>query len=134
MLMRRQNTGYCDGLYSVSAGHVESDELPLGGLVRETLEELGISIDPKDAHLAHTMYRTKHDETGDRVDLFFVVEKWSGEITNAEPHKCDDIGWFPINNLPDKIMPHVRYVIEKIENGVIYSELNTEDVKKISNT
>ena len=128
LLMRRQGSGYYDGWYSVPAGHVEAGELPLGGLVREVAEELGITIDPKDAHLVHTMYRTDHDETGDRVDLFFEAIKWSGEITNAEPHKCDDIRWFPMKALPEKIMHHVRDALRNIENGVSYSELDIEHI------
>ena len=101
LLMRRQGSGYYDGWYSVPAGHVEAGELPLEGLVREIVEELGIVIDPKDIKLVHTMYRTKHDETGDRVDLFFLSTKWSGEIRIMEPDKCDNIEWFPISALPE---------------------------------
>ena len=70
LLMRRQGSGYYDGWYSVPAGHVEEGELPLEGLIRETTEELGIDLNPKYIHLVHTMYRTKHDKTGDRTDLF----------------------------------------------------------------
>src|SRR3989338_5936786 len=91
LFMRRKGSGYYDGWYSVPAGHVEAGELPVDALLRETKEELGITLDKNDARLVHTMYRTKHDETGDRADLFFKVAKWAGEITNAEPHKCDDI-------------------------------------------
>lgn len=32
LLMRRQNTGYFDGWYSVPSGHVEVGELPLQAL------------------------------------------------------------------------------------------------------
>lgn len=128
LLMRRQGSGYYDGWYSVPAGHVEAGELPLGALVREVTEELGITVDPKDAQLAHTMYRTKHDKTGDRVDVFFVVKKWSGEIVNNEPHKCDDIRWFSLNELPENMMHHVRDAIRSIENGVHYSELGLDRV------
>ncbi len=131
LLMRRQGSGYYDGYYLVPAGHVEAGELPIEGLVRETSEKLGITINPNDAHLAHTMYRTKHDETGDRADLFFIVEKWSGEIKNIEPNKCDDIRWFPIKNLPENMMHHVREAIQNIEKGIIYSELGVGYIQKL---
>lgn len=126
--MQRQGSGYYDGWYSVPAGHVEAGELPLAGLVREVAEELGITVNPKDAHLVHTMYRTKHDDTGDRVDLFFVVDKWSGEITNTEPHKCNDIRWFSINVLPKNMMHHVKDAIQNFENGILYSEFDLEHI------
>ncbi len=131
LLMRRQGSGYYDGWYSVPAGHVEAGELPLEGLVRETAEELGIVIDPKDFKLVHTMYRTKHDETGDRADLFFLSTKWSGEIRIIESHKCDDIRWFPINTLPENMMHHVREALINSEKGIPYSEFGLDYFQKI---
>ena len=128
LFMRRKGSGYYDGWYSVPAGHVEAGELPVDALLRETKEELGITLDKNDARLVHTMYRTKHDETGDRADLFFKVAKWAGEITNAEPHKCDDIKWFSIHALPENMMHHVREAIENIEKGVVYSELGLDHI------
>lgn len=129
--MRRQGSGYYDGWYSVPAGHVEAGELPLDGLAREVGEELGIAINSRDARLVHTMYRTKHDETGDRVDLFFAVDKWSGEITNVEPHKCTDIQWFSINELPENMMHHVKEALMNSEKGISYSELGIDFYQKI---
>ena len=131
LLMRRQGSGYYDSWYSIPAGHVEAGELPLEGLVRETAEELGIVIDPKDAKLVHTMYRTKHDETGDRADLFFLSTKWSGEIKIMEPNKCDDIKWFPINALPKNVMHHVKEALIHSEKGIPYSEFGVSYIEKL---
>lgn len=108
LLMRHQGSGYYDGWYSVPAGHVEAGELPLDALLRETKEELGITLDKEHTHFAHAMYRTKHDETGDRTDYFFVTTRWEGEPTVREPHKCDDVRWFPLHALPKNMMHHVR--------------------------
>jgi len=131
LLMRRSNTGYHDGDYALCAGHIEAGELPVESLVREVAEELGIKIEPRDVRLVYTLYRTKHDETGDRVDLFFEAAKWSGEIANQEPHKCDDVQWFPIDKLPPNMPDHIRKVIMDIENGVDYGSIKF-DKKYIS--
>ena len=130
LLMRRQGSGYYDGWYSLPAGHIEAGELPLAGLMREAREELGIELSKRDITLVHSMYRTKHDETGDRVDYFFVTSQWSGEIKNTEPHKCDDIRWFSIDALPDNTMHHVRDAIECINKNIPYSELGQDKIVK----
>ena len=124
LLGLRQNTGYYDGWYSVPAGHIEAGELPIAGLIRETKEEIGIDIKPEDVKLVHTMYRTKHDETGDRADYFFTASKYTGVIENREPEKCVKLEWFKINKLPDNMMMHhVRHAIDLYQKGVSYSEL-----------
>lgn len=126
ILGRRQNSGYYDGWYSLPAGHVEATELPVSALVREVKEEIGIDLNPEDIRLTHTMYRTAHDETGDRSDYFFTVEKWNEEPKIMEPDKCDDLNWFPINQLPEKTVHYIKDVIQKIEKGIQYSEIDLE--------
>jgi 8-oxo-dGTP pyrophosphatase MutT (NUDIX family) len=88
-------------------------------LRREALEEAGIIIKPRDIKFVHLMHR-KSDNL--RVDLFFEVSKWQGEVTNKEPNKCDDLSWFSINDLPINTIPYVRQVIDVYTRGIYYSE------------
>lgn len=124
LLSRRAGSGYYDGWYSVPAGHVEADELPLKALVRETKEEIGVDIDPSSAKLVHVMYRPKLDETGERIDLFFETSEWSGEPKIMEPEKCDDLCWFPIKALPENTVHYVYDAIKHAETGIAYSEID----------
>ena len=130
LLGRRQNTTYYDGWYGVPADHIEAKELPISALIREAKEEVGININPKDVRLIHTLYRTAHDETGDRSDYFFIIEKWRGEPVIMEPEKCDDLKWFSVDQLPENTIHHERYVIESIKQGMNYSEINLENTVK----
>ena len=100
LIARRCNTGYEDGNYQVPAGHVDPGELPKQAMIREAKEEIGISIHATDLELVHTSYRPPHDETGNRVDFFFRVHRWSGDIKNVEPDKCDDLRWVTYAALP----------------------------------
>ncbi len=129
LLMRRFNTGYQDGSYSVPAGHIDGDELPTEALVRETSEEIGVHLRPSQLKLVHTSYRPKHDQTGSRVDLYFSAVGWSGIVVNVEPHKCDDVRWFDFGSLPENTIPQVRLAIECFRKGVSFSELGVDWLK-----
>lgn len=120
LLLRRFNTGWGDGNYSVIAGHTKPNETVLQAMIREAKEESGIGINYHDLELAHIINRKSGDDA--RVDFFFKAKKWKGEIKNMEPKKCDDLRWFPINKLPDNIVPYVKQGINSIQNRIFYSE------------
>jgi ADP-ribose pyrophosphatase YjhB (NUDIX family) len=119
LLLRRQNTGYEDGNYSVIAGHIERNETARQGMAREASEEAGLIISQQDLVLCHVMHRKAEDE---RVSFFFKAERWIGEPRNLEPHKCSDLSWFHVDSLPTKVIPYIRQAIEKTLRGEVYSE------------
>ncbi|MSU75003.1 MAG: NUDIX domain-containing protein [Candidatus Magasanikbacteria bacterium] len=120
LLLRRFNTGYEDGNYSVPAGHLDGDESVITAVVRETKEETGITIDPKNIRVVHVMHRIKFD--GERIDFFLTANSWSGEPSIQEPNKCDELKWFPLSNLPMNVIPYVHSALENFQAGVAYSE------------
>jgi len=127
LLLKRANSGYQDGKYSVIAGHLEGDELATDAVAREAREEAGITIDPKNLELAHVCHRLTRNEAGqERLDLFFEAKTWNGKIVNKEPRKCTDLNWFPLDTLPDEMIPLVRSVLEGIARGSSYSEYTEE--------
>jgi 8-oxo-dGTP pyrophosphatase MutT (NUDIX family) len=109
LLLRRANTGYEDGNYSVVAGHVEAGEQIVETAVREAREEAGIEIAPEDLRIVGIMHRRADDE---RIDFFAVAARWSGEPRSAEPDKCDELRWFAIDALPANVIAYVRCAIE----------------------
>lgn len=121
LLLRRKNTGFEDGNYSLIAGHVDENEGPISALVREAQEEANIRVDRNNLRLAHVMYRKKPEE--ERIDFFFVAETWEGEPQNMELEKCDDLSWFSLDHIPQNTIPYIRDAIEKhIAHKTIYSE------------
>jgi ADP-ribose pyrophosphatase YjhB (NUDIX family) len=119
LLLRRCNTGYEDGNYGLVAGHLDAHESLTRAAIREAKEESGIDIAPGDLEIKTTMHRRQDDE---RVDFFFEVKKWTGEPINTEPEKCDDLSWFPLDDLPANTIPYIRQAIECYRKGIIYSE------------
>lgn len=127
LLLRRANTGYQDGKYGLVSGHLDGDELGVMAMAREAKEEAGIDIDPTKLQFVHVGHRLSRNQVGqERIDLFYELREWKGQIVNAEPEKCDDLSWFDIDNLPENMLPYVKRVLTDIANGVIYSEYVTE--------
>ena len=119
LLLRRFNTGYEDGNYSVVAGHVEAGETVTQAAVREASEEIGVLLTAHDIQIVHVMNRKSEDE---RIDFFAAIRHWEGEISNHEPDKCDALAWFPLNALPGNLIPYVRCALENYHVGIYYSE------------
>lgn len=119
LLLRRFNTGYEDGNYSVVAGHVDAGETVTQAAMREAYEEVGVVLEPANLQIVHVMNRKSKDE---RIDFFIAVRHWDGEVTNHEPGKCDEVTWVPIDALPANTIPYVKSAIEAYQAGVYYSE------------
>ncbi|HCP08480.1 MAG TPA: NUDIX hydrolase [Candidatus Moranbacteria bacterium] len=125
LLSRRFNTGFQDGKYGLVAGHGEENESFKMTLVREAKEEINIDIDAEDLEVVHVLSRNEKlnpQEIRERIDIFFKPAKWRGEIKNMEPEKCDAIAWFPLSDLPENIIPYIKFVIENIKKNINYSE------------
>jgi 8-oxo-dGTP diphosphatase len=120
LLSKRANTGYEDGNWGLVAGHVDGAEPLTAAAAREALEEAGVHIAPTNLTLRTVMHRGPDDE---RIGFFFEPSSWSGEIINAEPHKCDGLQWFALDALPANTVAYVRVAIANAFSGVIYSEL-----------
>lgn len=123
LLIRRYQTGYMDGHYSVPAGHLDGNEPVRMAAVREAKEEIGVQIDPGNIDFAGVFHRSEGDE---RVDFFVQVRRWRGEPFNAEPEKCDELRWTEVNDLPENTIPYIRRAIENFQTGVLFEEFGWE--------
>lgn len=120
----RSNTDWMNGFYGLPAGKVEVDERATTGAVRELKEEAGVVVNESDLKVVHISHRKSDDKTLAWIDILFEAKTWKGEPYNAEPHKHGELAWLDINNLPDNIVPAIRFYIESIEKGEFYSEYN----------
>ena len=110
LLLKRYNTGYEDGNYSVIAGHLDGDENVYNAIIREAKEEAGIEIKLKDLKIIQVMHRKKTNE--ERIDYFFTCKKWYGNIINMEPNKCSELKWNSIKRLPVNTIDYIKYAIK----------------------
>ena len=119
LLLRRFNTGYADGMYSVPAGHLDGGEPVRVAAQREALEEIGLKLDPAQIKFAGVMHRR---EEAERVDFFVQIKEWNGEPLNAEPDKCDELCWCDLDTLPENTIHYIRQAIQNFRDGVLFEE------------
>ena len=102
------------------AGHLDGNETIKSCIIREASEEAGIKVNPEDLEVVHTMHKKLPDR--EYFDIYLRAEKWTGDIANMEPDKCDELKWFEIDNLPNNMIPDVKLALENINKNIYYGE------------
>mgnify|MGYP000959055080 FL=1 len=121
-LLRRHNTGWRDGYWTVPAGHVDAGEGPTAAAIRELKEEADVDVTAQSLRNPLIYFYPADDKQHERVSLFFEVQSYNGTPTNMEPHKADAGEWFDMDSLPENIVPLLRRALIDLQNGVRYSE------------
>ncbi|MFF2743937.1 NUDIX domain-containing protein [Kitasatospora sp. NPDC058048] len=117
LLGRRRNTSYAEGLWHLPAGHMEPGEPITRSVAREAEEELGITIAEDDLELVHTLHHLDADDGRSRLQLFFRPARHTGQVRNAEPHKCEELRWWPLDHLPPDTVPYTAHALGEIGRG-----------------
>lgn len=117
LLGLRRNTSYAAGWWHLPAGHLEQGESVTAGMAREAKEELGITISEDELRLVHVLHDLDADDHAGRLQLFFTADSYMGEVTNCEPHKCEELRWWPLNALPEPTVAYAGSALAAIEAG-----------------
>jgi len=111
MLLGKRKNAHGQGAWAPPGGHLEFGETLEECAQRELLEETGLIAESikklwftNDIHLQEN----KH-----YITIFMVVDKFSGEVKNLEPEKCEGWQWFDLNNLPSPLFLSVDNLINK---------------------
>ena len=89
------------GFWSKPGGAVEYGEKVEGAVIREIKEELGIDIE-----LVKLMGFTNHiieSENQHWISFNFLAKIVGGTPKNLEPNKIEEVRWFKLNELPEKL-------------------------------
>lgn len=111
LLLLRQNTGFADGSWSVVAGRIDGGEEVKAAAIREAREEAGVHIEPEELELVGVYHRK--NTRSEWIDFYLIAHSWSGEIVNCEPHKCGELRWFRLDELPENTVPYIRNALLK---------------------
>ena len=118
LLQLRQHTGYMDDHWAAAAaGHVERGETAYDAARREAREEIGVEVG--DLTFVTSMQRTQGaDPIDERIDFFFTCRSWTGEPRILEPEKAAAMDWFALDALPDPVVPHELFVLQRLGTGL----------------
>jgi ADP-ribose pyrophosphatase YjhB (NUDIX family) len=120
LLLRRANTGFADGAWSVPGGSLEEGETLPAAAAREALEETGLTIAPDDLAFAHLCHHADPDGLA-RLGVFFTARRWAGQPVNAEPHLCSELAWHDPDDLPGDTVGYIRAALLAYRKGTTFS-------------
>jgi 8-oxo-dGTP diphosphatase len=121
LLLRRANTGWKDGYYSLPAGGHDGGETLAHAAARELREETGLSADPASLRLVHLLHCREGDTGGEWLGAFFLADAWTGSPSIQEPDKHDDLSWFDVDRLPENVVPYTRQGIVLSRDDISFS-------------
>lgn len=109
LLMTLRKSEHAKGTWCPPGGHLELGEEFSECCVREVKEEVGLDVEGVEflAVVNNFFSSEKH-----YVNLDFVAKGVSGKPIIAEPDKCAEIGWYPLDNLPQPLMLSVVNLLE----------------------
>lgn len=122
-LLKRANTGWEDGTFTVPSGHIEYMEPPRKAAIRELVEEAGVTAAEEDLIFTHVIFNKSSDGTDtERVSIFFKLTKYEGTPYLAEPEKASEAGWYHKDSLP-VLAKTLDVAMPLFNSGQMYSEL-----------
>lgn len=126
LLLHRTGTKKFDNYYSLAGGSVEPGEICSHAAAREAKEEIGLLVEPEHLILVHVVQAMALQTTSDKdtLALIFLAERWSGIPKNIEPHKHGHIDWFPLEQLPEPLLPTNKIALECWKKQQLYSVIH----------
>lgn len=104
LLMTKRGQGAKNerGCWEIPGGGVELNEARADAIVREVSEELGVDVEVLEELL--TFEHMIPDEGQHWLATTFIVAIKDGQTPKImEPHKCDAIEWFALDELPSPL-------------------------------
>lgn len=116
LIKRSETAAVSPGEWTRPLGSVEFGEESTTAIAREVLEETDVVIELESRQPYHVAEFIHPDETPPRhVILLEFRARWvSGEAKNMEPKKHDEVRWFKLDELPEKLSFNTKKAIASL--------------------
>ncbi len=98
--------------WTIPWGKIEAWEDALECAIRETTEEVGVSIRKTD--IIGDIIVHAHYIDGEKTSYIYLVDTWGGMPDNLEPGLHDEMVWKSLMDFPYPMVPHIHEWIEWI--------------------
>ncbi len=118
LLAKRQNVEHMNGMWSLVAGHIYEGESATVGMIREFEEECGILLKKEELKPIGVL----HSNSGgfDYVNFIYLVDMTGKAVENKETHKCAELRYHPVDNLPKPMEEYVKNIIKRSFKGDVW--------------
>lgn len=122
-MLREKTAGYLDGKLWLPCGKLKPGELPEDAAVREGVEKAGVVVIKKELELVHLQYHHRPGHTGgDYLNHYFLVHRWLGKLSVAEPEEWDELVHISVHELSGDVIPYIAEALPECRSGtVVYS-------------
>lgn len=100
MSLRSKNARDEHGKWDIGAGGIELGDTVEETLINEIKQEYCADIVKSEFMGYRTVFREHNGQKTHWIMLDFKVQIDPAQARNGEPHKFDDLRWFPFNSMP----------------------------------
>ncbi|MBX3486575.1 MAG: NUDIX hydrolase [Candidatus Paracaedibacteraceae bacterium] len=129
LLRRAEAATVFGGYWHLPTGKIEDGESPKQAAIRECYEEVGLLADLQLEFVCYNKIPSIHNqqEIWEDICYYFSADIEGQDPVNNEPDKFMDMGWFSLVDLPNPMIPHVKYALENHNSNQAYLECNSVD-------
>lgn len=117
-MLRRKNTGWADGMWTLPSGHIDPGQTAIEAIQVEAREEAKVEIEADDLEFIHSHYVFDA-----YANYYFKATKWKGEPSLGEPHLASEVRWFAYNEIPKDTIKHVRQMLADVAKGKHFGDM-----------
>lgn len=124
LLQRRSsNRRFCPNKLGVIAGHIEYNETPIEGAIRELKEEIGLRVKKNDINFLYDRYLVKERFNNHFMYSFYTICNKSEKEFKIQKEELSYVKWYNIDKVINMIKEDNQEVVFKKNEIDIFEKL-----------